>query len=91
MPRLSGNCSADRRLTIHPCQSFGNFKKTIRFGDEMSTLMWVLSVWAMAALLVVLFVHGASVKSKPPGKRKPADAKAPANSAENLRRVSYEN
>jgi hypothetical protein len=56
----------------------------------MSTLMWVLSVWAMAALLVVLFVHGASVKSKPPGKRKPADAKAPARSSENLRRVSYE-
>ena len=52
--------------------------------------MWILSVWAMAALLVVLFVHGASVKSKPPGKRKPADTRAPASSTENLRRVSYE-
>lgn len=68
----------------------GSLRKTIRFGDEMSTLMWILSVWAMAALLVVLFVHGASIKSKPPAKRKPAGARTPADSSENLRRISFE-
>lgn len=52
--------------------------------------MWILSVWAMAALLVVLFVHGASIKSKPPAKRKPAGARTPADSSENLRRISFE-
>jgi hypothetical protein len=66
-------------------------KDTNRFGDEMSTLMWVVSVWAMAALLVVLFVHGASIKSKPPARRKPAEATPPAaQTTENLRRVSSE-
>ncbi len=53
--------------------------------------MWVVSVWAMAALLVVLFVHGASIKSKPPARRKPAEATPPAaQTTENLRRVSSE-
>ncbi|OTP67200.1 hypothetical protein PAMC26510_32645 [Caballeronia sordidicola] len=53
--------------------------------------MWVVSVWAMAALLVVLFVHGASIKSKPPARRKAAEATPPAaQTTENLRRVSSE-
>lgn len=41
-----------------------------KLGNAMSALMILLTLWPVAALLVVLFVHGANVKSPPPSKGK---------------------